>query len=677
MQHYPDAPAATHHNKPLNLVDVGATVGVLDATQKARVLRNPNSTLHFSAFDPLTASGQDVNLEFRKLNIQQEEKYPPKRIVLEVSPNGQSSWRFVPRARKEEGAKDEGMWPRVVDLCGQLAYCSQDQWDIYKLDSFYECVVQPIPALSTIRPKDANAQPQGRRAPTPAGKRVFEGDNTVGDMPKKRVHVDVTMESLRDTSEDDHGDDEDEDEEYLVAGMITEEQQYRNPRSPVAPRRVRLKTPSKTRKAHVAPRPMRKKPVSQAGPSHPPVYHQARQSHSMPPESSNKRKEGYESRFEAVKEEDEDEDYSPRKRANIARSTPERRAPSVPTGVAQRELRARRREREEQKRKRWEEEQKARIRQREQQLMQDIMNGIPPLQQFQPYPPSGFCHPEIDRDSSMRGFSDFEDGGTKPGPSSAAFSSAEEASRAAQLEESRRKLAQLEADRPIWEKAAHERRAREEAEEAARWAKAEAKKRQEEERIRQERERFRQEQQEAEAQIRREEARKEAAKAERARERQAKKERWSSGRWTTARAIERFREVSKTFSDTQFSKDNPLAIDDVPWPTLRRPDELSLPEDVDWDSVEYFFEELKNHMKTQDYISLVEKNSRAFHPDRWRSRGLFKAIVDPEERNWMEIGTCVFTLSKYKMLSRVNLAATTVSQALTPIWQKVRVMKQA
>jgi hypothetical protein len=122
MQHYPNA-AATHHNKPLNLVDVGATVGVLDATQKARVLRNPSSTLHFSAFDPLTASGQDVNLEFRKLNIQQEEKYPPKRIVLEVSPNGQSSWRFVPRARKEEGAKDEGMWPRVVDLCGYVYSC--------------------------------------------------------------------------------------------------------------------------------------------------------------------------------------------------------------------------------------------------------------------------------------------------------------------------------------------------------------------------------------------------------------------------------------------------------------------------------------------------------------------------------------------------------------------------
>jgi hypothetical protein len=112
------------------------------------------------------------------------------------------------------------------------------------------------------------------------------------DIPRKRVHIDVTMESLRDTSEDDHGDDEDEDEEFLVAGMITEEQQYRNPKSPVATRRVRLKTPSKTRKSQITPRPMRKKPVSQAaaGPSNPPVYHQARQSHSMPPESSKKRK---------------------------------------------------------------------------------------------------------------------------------------------------------------------------------------------------------------------------------------------------------------------------------------------------------------------------------------------------------------------------------------------------
>lgn len=254
-------------------------------------------------------------------------------------------------------------------------------------------------------------------------------------------------------------------------------------------------------------------------------------------------------------------------------------------------------------------------------------------------------HPEIDRDSSMRGFSDFEDVDSKPGPTSTAFSSEEDAARAALIEESRRKMAQLEADRPLWEKAARERRAREEAEEAARRAKAEAKKQQEEDRARQERERFRQEQQEAEAQRRREEAKKEAEKAQRARERQAKKERWSSGRWTIARALERFEELSESFSNTQFSKDNPLSIDDVPWPTLRRPSEFSLPEDVDWDSVEHFFEVLKNHRRTQAYIALIEKHRLMFHPDRWRGRGLFKAIVDPEERNWMEVGT--WSISRY------------------------------
>jgi hypothetical protein len=91
---------------------------------------------------------------------------------------------------------------------------------------------------------------------------------------------------------------------------------------------------------------------------------------------------------------------------------------------------------------------------------------------------------------------------------------------------------------------------------------------------------------------------------------------------------------------TRFSEEHPLFVDDVPWPTLRHPDAFSLPEDVDWDSVEHFFEVLRTHMRTQEYVALVEKSHRRFHPDRWRSRGLFRAVLDPEERNYMEIGTC-------------------------------------
>lgn len=101
---------------PINLVEVGPVPGVLDPTQKARILRDERSVLHFSAFDPLTAGGQDASLNLRKLNLD-EEKHPPKRIVIEVAPTGKSTWRFVPSARRDEGVDNEGIWPRVIHIC--------------------------------------------------------------------------------------------------------------------------------------------------------------------------------------------------------------------------------------------------------------------------------------------------------------------------------------------------------------------------------------------------------------------------------------------------------------------------------------------------------------------------------------------------------------------------------
>jgi len=251
--------------------------------------------------------------------------------------------------------------------------------------------------------------------------------------------------------------------------------------------------------------------------------------------------------------------------------------------------------------------------------------------------------PGIDRDSSMRGFSDIEEGDSKD-EKSAAFSSQEEAARAAAIEESRRKLAALEADRPLWEKAARERREQAEAEEAARRAKREEKRRQEEEKTRQERERGLRAQQEAAERLRQEQERKEEERAKRARERQARKARWTSGRWTNARAVQRYQETSDLFDMTRFSEDNPLTIDDVPWPTLRHPDSFSLSEDVDWDSVEQFFDVLKHHLRTQDYVSVVQKSLHRFHPDRWKGRGLFKSIANAEEREFVDVGELDFVL---------------------------------
>ena len=60
-------------------------------------------------------------MNLRKLSLSStstEKLPPPKRIVVEIAANGKSTWRFVPRAKMDDGVDNEGIWPRVVDLCG-------------------------------------------------------------------------------------------------------------------------------------------------------------------------------------------------------------------------------------------------------------------------------------------------------------------------------------------------------------------------------------------------------------------------------------------------------------------------------------------------------------------------------------------------------------------------------
>jgi hypothetical protein len=94
----------------------GTEPGLLDPSQPSRLLKNPNSQLHFASFHPHTASPNRQNNTFEPLTLN-EELYRPKRVVIEITTGG-SFWRFVPKARCEDGAKDEGSWPKVVDICG-------------------------------------------------------------------------------------------------------------------------------------------------------------------------------------------------------------------------------------------------------------------------------------------------------------------------------------------------------------------------------------------------------------------------------------------------------------------------------------------------------------------------------------------------------------------------------
>ncbi len=249
-----------------------------------------------------------------------------------------------------------------------------------------------------------------------------------------------------------------------------------------------------------------------------------------------------------------------------------------------------------------------------------------------------------------------------------------EAARRTSIEESRRKLAELERDKPLWEETARQRRSREEAEERARKAKLEEDYLREEAQKRAEAEAQARKQRQEEEESKKREQEKNVRRERDLREQERKKrqQRWSFGPWTTQRALERYRILSEAFDNTRFTSDLPLAVEDVPWPTLQSPKGFSI-EDVNWDSVERFFETIRPHLMLQDYKALVEKSHRRFHPDRWRSRNLLKTIEDETIRGCMEVGEYLFPFFVLKMVVKLvcETAANTVAQALTPLWRSL------
>ena len=107
------------------------------------------------------------------------------------------------------------------------------------------------------------------------------------------------------------------------------------------------------------------------------------------------------------------------------------------------------------------------------------------------------------------------------------------------------------------------------------------------------------------------------------------------------------------FDAAKFTTENPVDFEAVPWPVLLSPATLRV-EDIEWAAVEAFFEAARRHMRAQDFKVFVEKSHKRFHPDRWRARGVLKSVADEEVRGSLEV------------------AATTVAQALTPIWRETK-----
>ncbi|KAF7361885.1 RING-type domain-containing protein [Mycena venus] len=605
----------------------GTTPGVLDPTQPQRLLRRPSSSLSFATFDPRVASA-DHGWDMRSLSLN-EELYRPKRVVIETTCSGESSWRFVPRARWEEGVVDEGPWPRVIDLCGQLVECSQDQWDIYKLDPAYDCLVRAPPEVTVI----TVATPKPREGKRPLGKHRMSSPEPCPEMPpSKTFHLELDQDS----------------EEDEVADMIVDDgarpsisrmpsaagDRAKKFREEIEKNRKERREKAAARSERLA---TREDPIFFDFSGHQPIQPQHTGSPTL--DAGPKRKVA--SLFDSVpiRPQDDPEYRSPEEEAsrntvNYSPTKTSKRTRTFSPGAAKRDLETRRLEREKKKREKRERE----LNQRKQQRFQHFLNTIYSEVSSHAGPSNNHADP-VD-------VSDDSDSGEEDNPAAEVDAEAE---RQAFIAEARRKLAELEADKPLWEEEAKKRKKLEEQEQEAQRARiaerraAEARKADEERKVKMEKERQQQAQVKEEARVRAGEER-----ARRERERRQRNERWAYGPWTTQRALERYKTLSEIFDSTKFSPDDPITFDVVPWPIL--PVRFSV-EDIDWAAVESFFNAVKPHMRSQDFASFVEKSHRRFHPDRWRSRGLLKSVADETERGCLEV------------------AANTVAQALTPLWR--------
>ncbi|KAF9460687.1 hypothetical protein BDZ94DRAFT_1197302 [Collybia nuda] len=612
----------------------GCRPGILDPTQLVRLLRHPESSLSFASFDPQTALMQDVP-DFRKLSLK-EELYRPKRVVVETPLNGESSWRFVPSARRDEDVLNEGQWPRVVEICGELVECSQEQWDIYKLDPHYDCYVKSYPSLTTIS-------------------RLGAKDSLLSSIgPKRRANSSSLDEAgpspkFRRTNHREFGGayvEDDRGEESEVEEMIIDDEPNNSrPRSTGPGDRARrfreeIERNRKDRREKVARR----------------AEKLAREEDEMKIDLSANLPDfpqddllGYKGKrkvnmlFDSLRENSDPDPTSPtqednqRNTLNYAHTKYSKRTRTVSPTSAKRELEAKRVEREKRRRERRDNDLNAWRKERDARFLKELYVEIntnddgcqhsPGMQDMR----SPSVTSEVDRGTSQV--------------------NSEQDAREAAIVESRRKLAELEADRPLWEFEAKKRLARER--EDAEFLKTEAEAR-----------RHFILRTEAERKEKLESAKREAAKreealrrekeeaAQRERERRQRQQRWNYGPWTEKRALERYRALSESFDGTKFSATEPLTSECVPWPVLQSPSTFSV-EDVSWATVEKFFEVVRGHMRSQDFKNFVEKSHRRFHPDRWRSRSLLKSVVDETERGCMEV------------------AANTVAQALTPLWREL------
>ncbi|KAL5523620.1 hypothetical protein ACEPAG_7793 [Sanghuangporus baumii] len=688
----------------------------------ARVLRHPAASLCFASYDAGTATGirsENNAFGFQKLSLNQE-LYRQKRIVLEYKQNDWSTWRFVPKARWEQGVDGEGEWPRVVEFCGQYATLTQDEWDLLKLDKEYECLVRRPPFLTKIvkrlppspspgpsmapNPPLSNMQPPSTPTPNPKRRisgsvlsRRSSGSNSLGQRKKARPFIDGSSSS----AESDTVREDDAEEDEVSEMVVDEDSSSRHYKISERLRKVRANKDEARRKRREA----TKARLERSG-----LFYNEEdmmswsecpppedvQSSPIQPQSGSppfaKRK------VECFSDDGNDpfdrstDDENPRFKV-YEWSGQTKRTRTVSPSVCRRSAEAKRMKRIQIRQSEKDRRKEARAKEMFDKMMQaiyeDAAKSFPPPgtnadapptstqpQFFPDQAPSGSsgAHTNAESTDSLRHTPENDEvpssAGTETLPSSSqsAFYQSrserssqetlvdrEENARRAAIEESRRKIAELEKDRPFWEEQARK-RAAEEAEEkarteAARKARA-AKQSADAERIRAEEDASRRktEEEQRAKQTKSAELREKRSRVKDTADREART--FMTRHWDSAVALDRYLKLSKAFDALRFFDGDVIVFETVPWPVLMRPGTYAV-EDIDWTSIEAFFQRIRPFLSTSDYQTLVEKSHKRFHPDRWRSRRVLHCVEDEEERECLEA------------------AAITVSQALTPIWQDV------
>jgi len=121
-------------------------------------------------------------------------------------------------------------------------------------------------------------------------------------------------------------------------------------------------------------------------------------------------------------------------------------------------------------------------------------------------------------------------------------------------------------------------------------------------------------------------------------------------RWSSQVAIQRYITTAAKFDTAIFTSKSPPTFASIPWPMLQPSFSFH---DIEWDAIESFFTTAKKLLPADQIREFMDKSHKRFHPDRWRSRRLLTSVEDELDRDLLEV------------------AVSTVSQALTPMWKTI------